>query len=92
VLLWEVDGEPVSMAVRSRLEAGMSRVQYVYTPQEHRGHGYAGGATVAATQDALAAGAQEVVLVTDLANPISNGLYWKLGYRPVEDRTVVLFS
>jgi GNAT superfamily N-acetyltransferase len=90
--LWEVDGEPVSMAMRSRPAAGMIRVQLVYTPAELRGHGYAGAATSAATEAALAAGARDVVLFTDLANPISNWIYRKLGYRPVEDRTVVQFS
>jgi MOSC domain-containing protein YiiM len=30
-----------------------------------------------------------VVLFTDLANPTSNALYQRLGYRPIEDRTVV---
>jgi predicted GNAT family acetyltransferase len=32
-----------------------------------------------------------VVLFTDLANPTSNALYQRLGYRPVEDRAVVEF-
>jgi predicted GNAT family acetyltransferase len=34
-------------------------------------------------------GAASVVLFTDLANPISNSLYIKLGYRPVEDRVLL---
>jgi hypothetical protein len=37
-------------------------------------------------------GATEVVLYTDLANPTSNALYERLGYRPVEDRTVLTFQ
>ena len=37
-------------------------------------------------------GAGSVVLFTDLANPASNALYARLGYRPVEDRVVLLFS
>jgi GNAT superfamily N-acetyltransferase len=89
VTLWESGGAPVSMAVRSRSTAGMIRVQYVYTPPELRGNGYAGAATAAATREALAAGARDVVLHTDLANPVSNRIYRKLGYQPVEDRTVV---
>ncbi|GAA0534958.1 GNAT family N-acetyltransferase [Paractinoplanes ferrugineus] len=91
-VLWEVDGVPVSMAARSRIEAGMSRVQSVYTPRELRGRGYAGAATAAVTQHALDQGAESVVLFTDLANPTSNGLYQRLGYRPVEDRVAVRFS
>jgi predicted GNAT family acetyltransferase len=56
------------------------------------GRGYAGGATVAVSQAALDAGATDVVLYTDLANPTSNALYQRLGYRPVEDRTVLSFE
>jgi predicted GNAT family acetyltransferase len=90
--LWEVDGVPVSMAGVSRPEAGMVRVQAVYTPKELRGHGYGGAVTTAVTRAALGAGAAEVVLFTDLANPTSNALYQRLGYRPVEDRVVLEFS
>jgi predicted GNAT family acetyltransferase len=32
------------------------------------------------------------VLFTDLANPTSNALYQRLGYRPVSDRLVLLFT
>ena len=91
VTLWET-GEPVSMATRSRSEAGMVRIRAVYTPRPFRGRGYAGAATTAATRAALDAGAHDVVLYTDLANATSNALYERLGYRPVEDRTVMEFS
>ena len=90
--LWEVDGSPVSMAGASRLEAGMFRAMAVYTPPELRGRGYAGAVTTAVSQAALDAGAADVVLFTDLANPTSNALYQRLGYRPIEDRTVVEFT
>lgn len=92
VTLWEVGGVPVAMANRSRTEVGMSRIRAVYTPREMRGSGYGGAATAAASRAATADGARDVVLFTDLANPTSNGLYQRLGYRPVEDRTVVEFS
>jgi GNAT superfamily N-acetyltransferase len=92
ITLWEDGGEPVSMAVRSRPQAGVIRMQTVYTPPARRGRGYAGAATTVATRTALDTGATAVVLVTDQANPTSNALYQRLGYRPVEDRTVVAFS
>jgi hypothetical protein len=41
------------------------------------------------SQQALDAGTEEVVLFTDLANPVSNSIYQRLGYRPVEDRVVL---
>jgi GNAT superfamily N-acetyltransferase len=90
--LWESGGEPVSTASRSRIASGMVRVLFVYTPPRWRGHGFGGAATIAATRAALADGARDVVLFTDLANPISNRLYQRLGYRPIEDRAVVEFS
>ncbi len=90
--LWEHHGTPVSVAGSSRPDAGMVRVTLVYTPPAFRGHGYAAGATTAVTRAALAAGAEDVVLYTDLANPTSNALYQRLGYRPIEDRTVVEFT
>ncbi|SNY52072.1 GNAT family N-acetyltransferase [Paractinoplanes atraurantiacus] len=89
VLLWEDGDGPVSMAIRSRPDSGMARVQIVYTPPASRGHGYAAGVTVAATRSALALDVGEVVLNTDLANPTSNRLYQRLGYRPVEDRVIL---
>ncbi|MEU4159558.1 GNAT family N-acetyltransferase [Actinoplanes sp. NPDC026670] len=92
IALWEVDGTPVSTAAYTRPEAGMARIQYVWTPPEHRRQGFAGAATTAATRNALDAGATDVVLFTDLANPTSNALYPRLGYRPIEDRAVVEFS
>ncbi|MEU7906016.1 GNAT family N-acetyltransferase [Actinoplanes sp. NPDC049118] len=90
--LWEVDGEPVSMAGASRREAGMVRVAAVYTPPEHRARGYAGAVTAAVSQAALDEGAADVVLFTDLANPTSNALYQRIGYTPIEDRTLVEFA
>ncbi|MFF3909323.1 GNAT family N-acetyltransferase [Streptomyces sp. NPDC001848] len=86
VTLWETaDGTPVSMAGATPEVAGQVRVAPVYTPAPLRGHGYAGAATAAVTRAALDSGAKEVLLFTDLANPTSNGLYQRLGYRPVAD-------
>jgi GNAT superfamily N-acetyltransferase len=92
ITLWEADGVPVSVAGVTRAVAGMVRVGPVYTPPAHRGRGYAAGATVAVSQAALDAGAIDVLLYTDLANPTSNALYQRLGYRPVEDRLVLSFG
>jgi GNAT superfamily N-acetyltransferase len=90
--IWEVGGTAVSMAGVTRIVAGIARVAPVYTPPALRARGYAGAATAAVTQAALDAGATGVVLYTDLANPTSNALYERLGYRPVEDRTVLSFA
>lgn len=90
--VWEAGATPVAMAGITRIVSGMARVGSVYTPPELRGRGYAGGVTAAVSQAALDAGAAEVVLYTDLANPTSNALYERLGYRPVEDRTQLSFA
>jgi predicted GNAT family acetyltransferase len=91
VWLWTVDGRPVALAEHKPVVAGVARVGPVYTPPEHRGHGYGSAVTAACTAAARAAGAATTVLFTDLANPTSNGIYQRIGYRPVEDREVVEF-
>jgi RimJ/RimL family protein N-acetyltransferase len=91
ITLWEVDGTPVAVAGLTRAVAGMVRVGPVYTPPDRRGRGYGGAATVAVSQATRDAGAGEVVLYTDLANPTSNALYQRLGYCPVEDRIVLSY-
>ena len=85
-------GAPVSAACLTRAVGGMARVGPVYTPPDLRGRGYAAGATAAVSQAALDAGVRDVVLYTDLANPVSNALYERLGYRAVEDRVVLSFE
>jgi FR47-like protein len=74
------------------LSAAFMHTPGFYTPPALRGRGYAGGATAAVSQAALDAGATQVVLYTDPANPTSNALYERLGYRPVEDRVVLAFE
>jgi GNAT superfamily N-acetyltransferase len=92
LVLWEHHGRPVSLAGRDRAAAGQARIGPVYTPPELRGRGFGGAATVAITQAALDDDAEGVVLFTDLANPASNTLYQRLGYRPVSDWTVLRFG
>jgi predicted GNAT family acetyltransferase len=78
--VWE-DGAPVSTLALSPPIAGTVRVGPVYTPPEHRRHGYASSAVAAACRQALAAGAQRCMLFTDLANPTSNRIYAAVGFR-----------
>ncbi|MFD4755159.1 GNAT family N-acetyltransferase [Streptomyces sp. NPDC058426] len=92
VTLWETpDGTPVSMAGRTPMVAGQIRVAPVYTPANLRGRGYAGAVTAEVSRAALSAGAAEVLLFADLANPTSNGLYQRIGYRPIADFAVYDF-
>ncbi|MEU1802537.1 GNAT family N-acetyltransferase [Streptomyces sp. NPDC019937] len=90
--LWEVDGEPVATAAVSRTVAATVRVSLVYTPPRLRGQGYAGAVTAALSRAARTAGAERVLLFADLANPTSNALYQRIGYRPVEDHLRLTFA
>ena len=86
MLLWTVNDATVSMAGHTRVVRGVTRIGPVYTPPEHRGHGYGAAVTAAATAAALGQpGAVEVTLFTDLRNPTSNKIYSEIGYRPVRD-------
>jgi predicted GNAT family acetyltransferase len=85
--LWcDEAGRVVSLAGHAPIVAGAGRIGPVYTPKDARGKGYAGAATAAVCRVLLDDGAREVLLFTDLANPTSNALYQRLGFRPVSDR------
>jgi predicted GNAT family acetyltransferase len=81
--VWEVDGRPVSMAAITLPQAGVSRVQLVYTPPALRGRGYAAACVAAVTRGELAHPGRRCMLYTDATNPTSNALYERLGYRRI---------
>ncbi|MDX8056781.1 GNAT family N-acetyltransferase [Lentzea sp. BCCO 10_0798] len=83
--LWVIDGAPVAWAVASRPQAGMTRIGPVYTPPEHRRHGYGAAVSAVATRWALDQGATDVLLFADLTNPTSNSIYQRIGYEPLDD-------
>ncbi|GAA3807898.1 GNAT family N-acetyltransferase [Sphaerisporangium flaviroseum] len=88
-VLWEDGGQPVALAGFFTPIMGMSRIGPVYTPPELRRRGYGSVVTHAATRAAQEAGADLVLLFTDLANPTSNSIYQALGYRPVTDYAII---
>jgi len=90
--LWEAGGTPVCLAGVTRRVAGMVRVGPVYTPPPLRGRGYASAATAEVSRAARDAGAEEVLLYADLANPVSNSIYQRIGYREVADLVVLSFA
>jgi predicted GNAT family acetyltransferase len=91
--LWEHGaGVVASLAARTAAVAGVSRIAPVYTPPEHRRHGYATAVTAACTADALARDAERVVLYTDVADPSANAMYQRIGFRPIGGRRVVQFT
>ncbi|MFN3007319.1 GNAT family N-acetyltransferase [Mycolicibacterium wolinskyi] len=85
VLLWFAGDVPVSMARLHPAVLGTSRIGPVYTPSEHRGHGYAAAVTSAAAQFARDRGVSDVVLFADAANAVSNGVYKRIGFVPVAE-------
>lgn len=91
-VIWTVDGEPTSMAGVRAPAAGVSRIGPVYTPERHRGRGYGSAVTAAACRWAAAAGAIDVVLFADLANPVSNSIYRRIGFQPVADWVHAAFA
>jgi hypothetical protein len=85
VFVWEdPSGTPVHVTAASAPSYGVCRIGPVYTPSEHRRHGYA-GAAVAEVSRRILAGGDRACLFTDQANPTSNKIYEALGYRRVVD-------
>ena len=80
------------MAVAKRRLPHGGSIGGVYTPKEHRGHGYASACVAALSQRQLDAGKQFCCLFADLANPTSNGIYQKIGYVPVADSVQYKFE
>ncbi len=91
LFFWE-DEEPVSMAGLTRPTARGIAIGPVYTPPDQRGRGYASSAVARLSQDMLDAGKEFCALFTDLANPTSNSIYQKIGYRAVGDFSQYRFS
>jgi RimJ/RimL family protein N-acetyltransferase len=82
--VWDQDEETTSMAVSREPVEGVVRLSGVFTPPEKRKHGYA-AACVYALSKHLRAGGHRCILYTDLANPTSNSIYRRIGYRAVAE-------
>ncbi len=82
--IWD-DGGPVAFAGWTDAPPDAGRVAPVYTPPHARGRGYATALVAALSRALLDAGRQRLFLITDLANPVSNSIYAKIGYRPQSD-------
>jgi predicted GNAT family acetyltransferase len=89
--LWH-DEQPVSKAWRARPAGQGITVTGVYTPPRFRRKGYATACVAALSRLLLAEGYRYCTLYTDLANPTSNSIYQKIGYRPVRASAMVEFA
>lgn len=89
------DGEPVSMAVCNRETAHSANISYVYSPPDHRRHGYATALTAFLAQKVLLvdgnAKKQYASLYTDLSNPTSNTIYQSIGFQHVCNHRFIKF-
>ncbi|GAA3402501.1 GNAT family N-acetyltransferase [Paenibacillus hodogayensis] len=92
LFLWTDAGKAVSMAKKTRPTRSGIALSLVYTPSELRGKGYATSCVAALSQRMLDEGRQFCCLYTDLSNPISNGIYAKIGYKPVQDSIQYRFN
>jgi predicted GNAT family acetyltransferase len=85
IVLWEDEtGEVAHLTGVNPPAFGVARIGPVYTPPAHRGRGFASAAVAAVSQRVLDGGSR-VCLFTDQANPVSNRVYERIGYRPVVD-------
>ena len=90
IWLWENPaGERVHLTAGGPPSFGVARIGPVFTPQEHRGRGYAAAGVAGVSRHFLDLGAR-VCLFTDQANPTSNEIYRRLGYRPLVDMAMLL--
>lgn len=80
---WTVDDEPVSLAGIVRQTRDAAAIASVYTPPPHRNQGFAGAVVSTVVEQVFAGGRKTACLYTNLANPISNRCYEKIGFRRV---------
>ncbi len=90
--VWEHEGAPCSMAALVGETPRGARIGFVYTPGELRRHGYGAACTAAVSKHYLDRGKAFCCLNADLANPISNSVYRRIGYRPLGDLREILFE
>lgn len=83
LFVFEVGGQPVSIAGLGARTPRGRRIGPVYTPPEHRRKGYAESLVAQVSASALTAGNDFCFLFTDLDNPTSNAVYERIGYERI---------
>ena len=86
--LWEDDGAVVAWSGHGNPTGHGIRIGPVYTPPELRGRGYATALVAAQSRWLLSNGYDFCFLYTDLANPTSNAIYERIGYRKIAESAV----
>ncbi len=84
VRIWD-DGGAAAFAGYGDVAAATARIAPVYTPPRFRGRGYASAMVGELSRELFAAGKRAILLSADVANPTSNSIYRRIGFRPVAD-------
>jgi RimJ/RimL family protein N-acetyltransferase len=82
--IW-VDGEPRCMVSAVRDTPNTAGIGAVYTPPQFRNRGYASTAVATLSRQLLDSGRRSCFLYTDVANPVSNAVYARVGFEPIDD-------
>jgi predicted GNAT family acetyltransferase len=90
--LWEIEGKATAMAGLGGKTPNGMRITSVYTLPDQRGKGYASTLVATLSQQQLNEGKRFCFLYTDLANPTSNRIYQKMGYKMVCDSAYYTFQ
>ena len=90
--LWEDGGRAVSLVGYSGPTPNGIRIGPVYTPVESRGRGYATALVAELSAWLIDGGRTFCFLYTDLANPTSNAIYRRIGYRQVCESANIVFE
>lgn len=84
VRLWD-DGGAVAFVGFGQGDAETVRIAPVYTLPHFRGRGYASAMVGELARQLRRGGTRAIFLTTDVANPTSNGVYQRIGFRAVAD-------
>ena len=82
--IWEDDGR-AAYAGFNDAAPDFARIAPVYTLPERRGRGYATTLVAEIAHELLARGKRKLFLTTDVANPTSNAIYARIGFRAETD-------
>jgi len=82
--IWD-HGKRVAFAGFNDAAPDFARIAPVYTLPECRGRGYATSLVAQMSRELLARGKRRLFLTTDIANPTSNAVYARIGFRAEND-------
>jgi len=90
--LWDTGKDFVSAACLSGATKRGVRISMVFTPPSCRNKGYASALVAHLAHYILQSGKDFCVLYTDELNPTSNGIYQKIGFKPIGDSIYYRFD